>query len=210
MIQLKHPSNLEVKGSWVWNKNIFDAGALLTSKYLRYGRHCIAISAKREFTIGYGLDCDIVYMNPCVSDKHCILWFEYSSKSVAPTCFIKDVSVSGTYINGNLLGNGNVTIVKDLDIVRIGRFQEFRILELYNQVTTILESERTNFKKCFPKWDIVGPAIGYGAFGSVHKVRKRDSLNVFAIKISKKNYVLDYKSLFLEAVILLQLNHVCS
>lgn len=173
------------------------------------GCSCIVpIELLKVIRIGRDSDCDLVIDHPATSLLHFVLWTVQFDPNTAPITYLMDKSRNGVFINGTLLGKGNLHILQDYDIIVIKRAIKisFRLLDDGERIL------KFPYKREVGNWVVKDLLLGCGAYGDVFIARKRDNSKNFAVKIIKN--VKDQKlklpegQLKNESKILMKLNHV--
>ncbi|CCD25193.1 serine/threonine protein kinase MEK1 NDAI_0E03760 [Naumovozyma dairenensis CBS 421] len=151
-------------------------------------------------------EVDFLLNDPSVSSIHCIIWAILFDEKSIPMCYIKDLSLNGTFVNSKRLERNVAYLLNDNDIIElsstfntlstsmINLFQEegnphsyFKFKSLNLEDKCFLKNvERTifdalNIKKIINKnWEISPKIIGNGTFGNVlvaFKKNLNDNIN---------------------------------
>ncbi|KAJ3443355.1 serine/threonine-protein kinase fhke-related [Anaeramoeba flamelloides] len=141
-------------------------------------------------TIGRDSSCSIIVNHTSVSNKHCVIWREIPENEdpdegkIYPV-LIKDTSSNGTFVNGILIGKGNVQPLyysDEITFVSIRKqgqtkppvvlfFKDFQVIP--NSYGELSVSQDYSFKKI----------LGRGKYADVYLARDRKTNKKYAIKI---------------------------
>ncbi|EFA82945.1 putative protein serine/threonine kinase [Heterostelium album PN500] len=141
-----------------------------------------------SFVLGRLKTCNITIPETIISAKHCRLF-----KSSNDCILIQDLSTNGTFINGKMIGRGNLEVVKNGDRISLAG------ASVENQLTYIFKDnklepkshiwETLSTKKILNDYDIIGE-LGGGSFSVVYLAVNKSTATKVAIKdidISKYN-----------------------
>lgn len=150
----------------------------------------VVIEANKLCKIGRNnIECSIQLTHPSVSNVHCVIWGIRFDEESIPMCYVKDCSLNGTFINGELLQRNKAYLLQHDDIIMIPNDFEFRFstLEQKNQNTVF---EALNIKQKIDNWMIMPKIVGCGTFGHVLVAKKIQNKNTckplnYAVKILK-------------------------
>ncbi|CAB4254846.1 similar to Saccharomyces cerevisiae YOR351C MEK1 Meiosis-specific serine/threonine protein kinase [Maudiozyma barnettii] len=179
----------------------------------------IPIKSHRIIKLGRNnKEAHLVIDHPVVSAIHCIIWCVLFDEESFPMCYIKDVSLNGTKINGEVLLKDASYLLKDKDIISIecdsGIICSLKFVDTIARKPNTDLLKQLNVERYVDGWEISTRVVGNGTFGHVlvcgnknidNKSQKNDDTlqKNYAVKIIK----LKPNKLNKEAKILLQLNH---
>ncbi|CCF57504.1 hypothetical protein KAFR_0C05130 [Kazachstania africana CBS 2517] len=170
-------------------------------------------------------ECHLLLNDPSISSVHCILWAILFDDDSVPMCYIKDLSLNGTTINGKSLNKNTTYLLEDGDEINLWLtkakrdkstvYPLFRFKAIGSDKQKLHLMTQLQLEKDIDCWNISPKVIGNGTFGHVmvcfnmadtqntrlHQINKK--LKNYAVKIIK----LKPNKLDKEAKILIQLNH---
>lgn len=189
---------------------IIDPDKTATSEVCLAAQGNIQIEAGKVLKMGRNInECEILLKHPSVSSIHCTIWgIQFDAESV-PMCYVRDSSLNGTYINGQILLKGESYILQDGDIVSIPNDCEFRFSSVMSSYSPLF-FQQLGIKKRVGEWEIIPQILGSGTFGRVLIAERRS----FKSKHKALNYAVKVirvkkETIAKEANILTKLDHVC-
>lgn len=127
-----------------------------------------------------------------VSRYHFVIERDIRSLRERPPVYIADHSVNGTLVNGELIGPGDMRILKSGDIISVNNTKAYRFIDLLHETNG------------FPDHITDNEPIGRGGFGEVFLARDYVACAKSAIKKIEKNPLCVN-----EAVLMRNLMHPC-
>lgn len=142
------------------------------------------------------------------SSIHCNLIFSNNGPNGNLIISIKDLSSNGTFINDNLIGKGNIHLIRDGDKLSFASNVHY-IVKYNNNANTSNTNTNTNMS-FFDQYILTPTILGTGHYAQVKETINRETGEICAVKIfhptTKKNEG-DANQLNRELNILTELNH---
>lgn len=116
-------------------------------------------------------ECIYTIDDPAVSNVHCMIWgIRFDSESI-PMCYIKDLSLNGTLVNGELLERDIPYLLDDQDVIELSNGFKFRFSAVKEEKMSQLI---LGMKICsnWDAWEVVPRIVGSGTFGNVLVAKK--------------------------------------
>ncbi|XP_071789769.1 serine/threonine-protein kinase Chk2-like [Asterias amurensis] len=175
--------------------------------------------SKDEYIFGRDSLCDVTYTtqqmcnNPCyqaISKRHFRIYKEKKNNSVF--VFIEDFSSNGTFLNGEKIGKGNKSVMKNNDEIALSMPKNKAYVFMDSN-----ETEQEDLPAAIRNKYILSKVLGRGACGLVRLAFRKGSCEKFAIKIiEKKTFSIGgsvlsnmEKTVMEEVNILKSLDHPC-
>ena len=121
------------------------------------------------YIIGRHPECDRVIANPCVSNRHCLIFKE--NKDGRPIAVVEDLSGNGTFINEAFVGRNKRRELKDGD--------ELAILD---ETRCVFRYPRNRQSHSFSQQYALQDQLGKGHFATVYLAVERNTGMKFAVK----------------------------
>lgn len=179
-----------------------DSIPIKTHNVLKFGRN--------------GNEVNLIINHPVISAVHFIIWCILFDEESFPMCYIKDVSLNGSKINGVQLQKNTSYLLRHKDIIAIddisGSICSFEFIEPIELKTDDTIFQKLSIKQQVDNWKISNRIIGNGTFGHVFICKdKNDRLNQ-SQKLKTKDYAVKIikmkeNRINKEGRILLLLNH---
>ncbi|XP_050426727.1 myosin light chain kinase A-like [Adelges cooleyi] len=157
-----------------------------------------------SYIAGRQAGCDIIFSDQCISNKiaHNVskIHFRIDREVInnRHIVYLTDLSVNGTYLNGEKVGKGNRRMMSNKDTISL--IVHNYLVYLYSDLKKANESFPEDIMKQF----LVLSVLGRGAFGEVRLAFDKKTTTRFALKTVKKNRQVDVHA---EARILQKVNH---
>lgn len=155
---------------------------------------------------------DVIVKSPVVSATHFIIWQMKFSDCSPVIFYLKDVSLNGTLVNGNLVGKNLICMLNHNDFVTLNLAFKFRFLQVSDPFSSCCPSaviDSINHIE-YLDWKVSPKVIGHGSFGMVYLATNRtNKTKPFAVKITRNKVTVDLMPrIKREAEILLEVDHV--
>ena len=130
-------------------------------------------------------ECVYSVDHPSVSSVHCILWgIRFDPESI-PLCYIKDVSLNGTTVNGEELERDVPYLLGNQDLIELPNGVSFKFSSVKSEtMSQFLAGLRVQMK--WNTWEIVPRIVGSGTFGHVLVAKKKHEQKKSSSATTKK------------------------
>lgn len=131
---------------------------------------CVLVLKDEFLNIGRSDSNTITIDHPAVSSSHCCIWSVQFDEDSIPLIYIKDISLNGTFINGERLVKNQVYLLSNYDIVSIDFGISFKYMSVYGDNESSIGDcliEDNNITVDFPNWLVKNRVLGNGTFGYV-------------------------------------------
>ncbi|QEU58205.1 Mek1 [Kluyveromyces lactis] len=118
-------------------------------------------------------ECVYSVEHPSVSNIHCVLWgIRFDPESV-PLCYIKDMSLNGTMVNGQVLSRDVPYLLSNQDVIQLPNGAKFKFSAVKSETMSQFMTG-LRIKSEWDRWKIVPRIVGSGTFGHVLVAEKLD------------------------------------
>ncbi|XP_038053791.1 serine/threonine-protein kinase Chk2-like [Patiria miniata] len=221
------PTQDVVDGDFDYHDEVEENPEIVWGRLLPVGKTFSAVDLKEtrdqpkdEYIFGRDSSCDVAYStqqmvnNPCfqaISKRHFRIYKEKKNSSVF--VFIEDYSSNGTFLNGEKIGKGRKSPLKNNDEIALSLPKN----KAYVFMDSSSDTEQEDLPEIMREKYIMSKVLGRGACGLVRLAFKKGSCEKFAIKIiEKKTFSIGgsmlsnmEKTVMEEVNILKALNHPC-
>ena len=178
---------------------------------------CIPIKTHNVLKVGRnGNEVNLIINHPVISAVHFIVWCILFDEESFPMCYIKDVSLNGSKINGVQLQKNTSYLLRHNDIIVIddisGPICSFKFIESIELKTDDTIFQKLSIKQDVDNWKISNRIIGNGTFGHVLICKDKTAQSNNSRKLKSKDYAVKIikmkeNRINKEGRILLLLNH---
>ncbi|KAG0672109.1 Meiosis-specific serine/threonine-protein kinase mek1 [Maudiozyma exigua] len=163
-----------------------------------------------------GNEVNVIINHPAISGVHFAMWCILFDEDSFPMCYIKDISLNGSKINGIQLQKDTSYLLRHNDIITIddmtGSICAFQFIEPIEVKTDDTIFQKLNINQQVNKWCISNRIVGNGTFGHVLICKDETKKPNQTRKLKSKDYAVKIIKMKADRInkegrILLLLNH---